>query len=192
MTAGGSLLARSSPTDAIVRRSRPEGGFRSIDVTQPWRTAPLAGVNEAGLAVTCVSETGDSDETTCVAPAVLLAQDCLTRFDRIDGAVDWLSTRPGGGRSLILLAHAEGEIAAVRVRGSHREVFRPADGLFLHTGGDDRQREIEKGLRQISPLLGSDLGRSLEMPIVAVEPDRRRIGLLRASAAGGEDQWFEV
>jgi len=39
------------PADAIVRRSRPESGFRSIELTQPWRIAPLAGVNEAGLAV---------------------------------------------------------------------------------------------------------------------------------------------
>ncbi len=192
MTAGGSVLARTLPSDAIARRSRPEGGFRSIDVTQPWRTAPLAGVNEAGLAVVGVSEASDFDESTCAAPAVLLAHDCLARFDRVDGAVDWLLARPGGGRSAILLAHAGGEIAAVRVRGSHRAVFRPADGLFLHTCGHERQREIEKSLRQTSPLVGSDLGRLLATPVVAVEPNSRRIGLLHAFADGGEEQWFGV
>jgi hypothetical protein len=80
----------------------------------------------------------------------------------------------------------------VRVRGSHREIFRPADGLFLHTGGHERQREIEKSLRQTSPLVGSDLGRLLATPVVAVEPNSRRIGLLRAFADGGEEQWFGV
>jgi hypothetical protein len=191
-TAGGSLLARTLPNDAIVRRSRPEGGFRSVDVTQPWRTAPLAGVNEGGLAVVGVSEASDFDATHCVAPAVLLAHDCLARFDRIDGAVDWLMARPGGGRSAILLAHAEGDIAAVRIRGSYREVFRPADGLYLHADGHERHRAIEKSLRQTSPLIGSDLGRLLASSVVAVEPDRRRIGLLHASAGGVEDQWFGV
>jgi hypothetical protein len=191
-TAGGGWLARTSPSDAIVRRSRPEGGFQSIELTQPWRTAPLAGVNEAGLAVACVSEASDFDSTACAAPMALLAHDCLQRFDRIDGAVDWLLARPGGGRSAIMLAHADGEIAAVRVDGSRRVVVRPADGLFLHTDGHERQCEIEKRLRQASPLVGSDLGRLLETQIVAVEPDRRRIGLLRASADAGEDQWFGV
>jgi hypothetical protein len=191
-TAGGGLLARTLPTDAIVRRSRPEGGFRSVDLTQPWRTAPLAGVNEAGLAVVGVTEASGFDAADCAAPAVLLAHDCLSRFDRIEGAVEWLLARPGGGRSAILLAHAEGDIAAVRVRGSHREVFRPADGLFLHADGHERRREIEKSLRQSSPLLGSNLGRLLATPVVVVEPDRRRIGLLHASGDDGEDRWFGV
>jgi len=192
LTAGGALLARTSPSDAIVRRSRPEGGFRSVDLTQPWCTAPLAGVNEAGLAVACIPEVNDLDGTSCAAPAWLLAHDCLQRFDRIEAAVDWLLARPGGGKSAILLAQADAEIAAVRVHGSNREVFRPADGFFLHNGEHERRREIEKSLRQTSPLNGSDLGRLLEMKVVAVEPDQRRIGLLRASADGGEDQWFGV
>ncbi len=192
MTGGKSLLARTPPSDAIVRRSRPEGGFASVEWTQPWRSAPLAGVNDAGLAVACVSEAGGSDGSSCAAPAVLLSHDCLARFDRIDGAVDWLLARPGGGRSAIVLADAEGEIAGVRVNGSHREVFRPADGLFLHTGEQARQREIAKSLRLTLPLVGSDLGRLLELPIVVVEPDRRRVGLLHASADDGEDQWFGV
>jgi hypothetical protein len=192
LTAGGGLLARTPPDDAIVRRNRPDGGFRSIDLTQPWRTAPLAGVNEAGLAVVCVSEASDFDEIGCTAPAVLLAQDCLARFDRIDGAVDWLLARPGAGRSSILLAHADGEVAAVRVRGSSREVFRPADGLFLDAGERDRQPEIEKRLRLTSSLTGSDLVRALETPIVVVEPDQRRIGLLHAPVVGDGGQWFGV
>jgi hypothetical protein len=47
-------------------------------------------------------------------------------------------------------------------------------------------------LRQTSPLVASDLGRLLETQIAAVEPDRRRVGLLRASADDGEDQWFGI
>jgi len=188
----GGLLARTLPGDAIVRRSRPESGFRSIELTQPWRIAPLAGVNEAGLAVACVSDSGEIAESRHAAPAALLAHDCLRRFDSLDGAIDWLLVRPGGGKSVLVLADLSGEIAGVSADGDERRVFRPADGLFVHTGGHARQAEIEKGLREAAPLLGSDLGRFFGMPLVVVEPGRRLIGLLGARSACEEDQWFEI
>jgi hypothetical protein len=188
----GGLLARTLPGDAIVRRSRPESGFRSIELTQPWRIAPLAGVNEAGLAVACVSNSGEIAESRHAVPAALLAYDCLRRFDSLDGAIDWLLVRPSGGKSVLVLADLSGEIAGVSADGDERRVFRPADGLFVHTGGHARQAEIEKGLREAAPLLGSDLGRFFGMPLVVVEPGRRLIGLLGARSAREEDQWFEI
>jgi len=188
----GGLLARTLPSDAIVRRSRPESGFRSIELTQPWRIAPLAGVNEAGLAVACVSNSGEIAESRHAVPAALLAHDCLRRFDSLDGAIDWLLVRPGGGKSVLVLADLSGEIAGVSADGDERRVFRPADGLFVHTRGNARQAEIEKGLREASPLLGSDLGRFFGMPLAVVEPGRRLIGLLGARSASEADQWFEI
>jgi len=71
-------------------------------------------------------------------------------------------------------------------------LFRPVDGLIVHTGGHARQAEIEKGLREASPLLASDLGRFFGMPLVVVEPSRRLIGLLGARPAREADRWFEV
>jgi hypothetical protein len=192
ITDGGSLLARTLPGDAIVRRSRPESGFRSIELTQPWRVSPLAGVNEAGLAVACLSSTGAFAESRHAVPAVLLVHDCLRRFDSLDGAIDWLLVRPGGGKSMLVVADRSGEIAGVRADGDERSVFRPADGLIVHTGGHARQGEIEKGLREASPLLGSDLGRFFGMPLVVVEPSRRGMGLLGARSAREADRWFEV
>jgi hypothetical protein len=192
ITDRGGLLARALPGDAIVRRSRPESGFRSVELTQPWRIAPLAGVNEAGLAVACVSSSGEVAGSRHAVPAALLAHDCLRRFDSLDGAIDWLLVRPGGGKSVLVLADPSGEIAGVGVDGDERRVFRPADGLIVHTGGHARQAEIEKGLREASPLLGSDLGRFFGMPLVVVEPSRRLIGLLGARPAREADRWFEV
>jgi hypothetical protein len=122
----------------------------------------------------------------------LLAYDCLRRFDSLDGAIDWLLVRPSGGKSVLVLADLSGEIAGVSADGDERRVFRPADGLFVHTGGHARQAEIEKGLREAAPLLGSDLGRFFGMPLVVVEPGRRLIGLLGARSAREEDQWFEI
>jgi len=192
ITDRGGLLARALPGDAIVRRSRPDSGFRSIELTQPWRVAPLAGVNEAGLAVACVSSTDGFPGARPAAPAALLAQDCLRRFDSLDGAIDWLLVRPGGGKSMLVLADPSGEIAGVRVDGDERKIFRPAGGLIVHTGGHARQAEIEKGLREASPLMGSDLGRFFGMPLVVVEPGRRSIGLLGDRPAGEADRWFEI
>jgi hypothetical protein len=192
ITDRGGLLARALAGDAIVRRSRPESGFRSIELTQPWQIAPLAGVNEAGLAVACVSNAGEIAGSRHAVPAALLAHDCLRRFDSLDGAIDWLLVRPGGGKSVLVLADLSGEIAGVSADGDERRVIRPADGLFAHTGGHARQAEIEKGLREASPLLGSDLGRFFGMPLVVVEPAQRQIGLLGARSAGEADQWFEI
>jgi uncharacterized membrane protein len=192
ITDRGGLLARALPGDLIVRRSRPESGFRSIELTQPWRVAPLAGVNEAGLAVACVTNSRGIAAVRHAAPAALLAQDCLRRFDRLDGAIDWLLARPGGGTSTLVLSDLSGEVAGVVVDGDERRLFRPADGLIIHTGGHARQAEIEKGLREASPLLGSDLGRFFGMPLVVVEPGRRRIGLLGGRPAGEADRWFGV
>lgn len=192
VTDRGGLLARALPSDAIMRRSRPENGFRSIELTQPWRIAPLAGVNEAGLAVACVSSSGGGAGSRYAAPAALLAHDCLRRFDSLDGAIDWLLARPAGGKSMLVLADLSGEISGVSVDGDERRIFRPADGLIIHTGGHSRQAEIEKGLREASPLLGSDLGRFFGMPLVVVEPSRRSIGLLGGGSAGEADRWFEI
>jgi hypothetical protein len=188
----GGLLARAFPVDAIVRRSRPESGFRSVELTQPWRIAPLAGVNEAGLAVACVSSSGQVAGSRYAVPATLLAQDCLRRFDSLDGAIDWLLVRPGGGKSVLVLADVSGEIAGVSVDGDERRVFRPADDLIVHTGGHARHAEIEKGLREASTLLGSDLGRFFGMPLVVVESSRRSIALLNERSDREAERWFEV
>jgi len=192
MTDRGGLLVRALSGDAIVRRSRPESGFRSVELTQPWRTAPLAGVNEAGLAVACVSDSDRNPDSRHAAPADLLVHDCLRRFDRLDAAIDWMFARPVGGTSMVVLADLSGEIAGVRVDGDERRIVRPADGLIVHTGGHSREAEIQKGLREASPLPGSDLGRFFGSPLAVVEPSRRRIGLLAGRSAHNSDRWIEI
>ena len=192
LTEGTGIVARTLPDDTIVRRCRPEGGFASIELIRPWSTAPLAGINEGGLAVATVPEPAGSDPGGCAAPSVLLAHDCLARFDSIDAAVDWCLARPGAGSATILLADASGEIAGVHAQGPDRRVFRPADGLLLHTGGHERESEIGKALRQACPLIAPDLGKFLGMALVALDPSGRRMGLLRASSDTGRDRWFSV
>ncbi len=192
-TAGGSLLARFLPADGLVRRSHPDSGFRSVELTQPWRTTALAGVNEVGLAVAAISGRVPVADTGCAVPALLLAQDCLQRFAHLDGALDWLMARPGGGEATILLADAAGECAGVHIRGTHRRVIRAADGLIVHTEGHHREAEVAKALHHAQPIVTADLGRYLGLNLVAAEPAQRRIGVFPAQSFDNrEEHWFEV
>jgi len=192
LTDGQAMLARTLPDDTIVRRCRPDGGFASIELIRPWSTAPLAGINEGGLAVATVPHPGGQFAAGCAAPVTLLANDCLSRFESIDAAVDWCVARPAAGAATILLADTSGEVAAVQAQGAQRRVFRPADGLILQTGEHERETEIGKALRQASPLVAADLGRFLGLSLIALDPSGRRIGLLRASSADGSDRWLSV
>lgn len=192
LTDGQAVLSRSFPDDTIVRRCRPDGGFASVELIRPWSTAPLAGINEGGLAVATIQQSGGLEAGGCAAPVTLLAHDCLSRFESIDAAVDWCLARPGAGEAMILLADASGEIAGVHARGAQRRVFRPADGLLLQTGGHARETEIGKALRQASPLVATDLGKFLGMSLLVLDPSGRRMGILRASAANGQDRWLNV
>lgn len=192
LTDGEAILSRTFPDDTIARRCRPDGGFASIELIRPWSTSPLAGINEAGLAVATVAQPAGPDSAACAAPVTLLAHDCLARFESIDAAVDWCVARPGAGAATILLADGSGEIAGVHAHGAQRRVFRPADGLLLQTGGHERETEIGKALRQASPLVAADLGRFLGVSLVALDPSGRRMGMLRASGDDGVDRWLRV
>jgi len=181
-TDGGSLVARTLTGECIVRRSRPEGVFRSVEVTRPWLTAALAGVNERGLAVAVVA--WGAAAGNCAAPCALLVQDCLERFEALDAALDWCMARPGGGCATLLFADAQGEVAGVRIAGDARRVLRPADG-FLQAGAvPARAGELAKTLRdEAAPLDAAILADrlSVEAPAVLLEPAERRLTLGRES-----------
>lgn len=127
---GRVLLARELGDAWVARRSRPEGLFGSIEITRPCLSAALAGVNERGLAVAAVGTRGATQR--CAAPAALLAQDCLERFEATPAALEWCLGRPGGGRATIWLADARGELAGVEFTDAERRVLRPSDADAVH------------------------------------------------------------
>jgi hypothetical protein len=186
LTAGGCLVARALACEPIVRRSEPEGGFASVELTLPWLTAALAGVNEGGLAAVSVSLPGVSAADACAVPAALLVQDCLARFDSLDAAVEWCTGRPAGGRAAIALADAAGGVVAVEVDGDARRVVRPKEGFVLVGGARDAAGALRAGappdVRALAKILGAR--------IAGIDPVGRRIALLDASAASVD--WFEV
>ena len=155
LAAGSGLVARSLAGERIVRRRRPEGGFRSIEVTRPWLGTALAGVNERGLAALAL-EAPDAAPGDCAAPGALLIQDCLERFESLDAALEWCTGRPGGCAATLLLADAAGEVAGVEIAGATRRVLRPAEGLLLAGGEASHAGDRAKRLREAAPL-GAEL-----------------------------------
>jgi hypothetical protein len=190
LAGGSALVARSCTPAFILRRSAPEGGFRALELTTPWLTGSLAGVSEAGLAVAVVRDTSGVDSTACAAPAALLVQDCLHRFESLEGALDWCLGRPASGPATLVMADAAGEIAGVSINGERRSVLRPAAGLIL-AGQDDESAQVEadKALRELAPLSPASLVRGLVSDIAALDPVGRRIAVAEID---GIVEWFAL
>jgi hypothetical protein len=101
-----------------VRESAPDSDYRSLELVALTHVAPFVGVNEHGLAVGAVLLATGSE---FAAPASLLAQDCLQRFDGVEKALEWLERRPAGGRARFALADATGAAAIFEIDGADRK-----------------------------------------------------------------------
>ena len=181
LAAGTGLVARTLAGERIVRRRRPEGGFRSVEVTRPWLGTALAGVNERGLAVATVEARGGAPGK-CAAPGALLIQDCLERFESLDAALAWCTGRPGGGAATLLLADATGEVAGVEIAAAARRVLRPAEGLLLAGGDASHAGDRAKRLREAAPLGAEFLAGRLFTECEVVVLDARARSLRLGSA----------
>jgi len=169
--AGGSgprvSIALSTEREApiFVRRSQPENGYHSLEIGIPWRVPALAGVNQHGLAVAaCGVVSSSASLSSCAAPATLLVQDCLQRFDGVDKALEWCERRPAGGSASILLADADGVLARVDLEGELRRVHREMDGILLGAGAPARVASVEKACRAGEQLDAEALRRILATP----------------------------
>jgi hypothetical protein len=134
------LLERSLPhagegeTPWIIRESRPEVGFRSVEVGLPWLVSAVAGVNEGGLAVVAGPLLWGEPGREGGPPSLLLAQDCLQRFEDVAGALEWCRKRPVEGEQSFVLADAGGAVATVVVSGRERRVQLGEGELYLEGG----------------------------------------------------------
>jgi hypothetical protein len=168
ITGSAALVGRALDGAWIVRRCRPEGGFRSVEATRPWLAHALVGVNEAGLAAAVV----DGDPLACTSrragalpdgpslafgslrgrfaalPSAPLVQDCLQRFATLEACLEWCMGRPGERPATLLFADADGEIAGVEIGPGGRRVLRPAEGWLAAGGPPGAREEIGKALRE--------------------------------------------
>jgi len=139
------LLRGVATADWIVRRSKPEVGFPSVELSLPWMATSLAGVNERGVAVLVAPSR--APEPGARAPSVLLlVQECLQRFHDVPGCLDWCSKRPASGAASIVVADASGEVAAIEVDGDVRRPLEAERGVLLTGGAASSHPELRKSL----------------------------------------------
>jgi hypothetical protein len=177
----GAVLGRALAGEWIVRRSRPEGGFRSIEVTRPWLAHALLGVNEAGLAAAVSSGgyaehragAGRASPASASLPAAPLATDCLQRFATLEACLEWCSARPGELPATLLFADASGEIAGIELAPGHRRVLRSAEGWLAVGGSRDARDALAKALRE---------GGGLDPALACAAPASRSLRLRGAGA----------
>jgi hypothetical protein len=171
LAAAAPLLARALEGPLLVRRCAPEGLLRSVEVTRPWLSAALAGVNERGLAVAVAAALPAA--ASGGAPAWLLAQDCLERFGDLEAALAWCKGRAGSAPGWIALADASGEVAAIEIAAAARRVLRPADGVLLAGSAAGAGADLAKVLRESPPADAAALAARLGAPAVGVDAAAR-------------------
>ena len=174
--------------DVIVRHSAPDTDHASVDFALPWRVAALGGVNEHGLAVASVPLRSDS-RNGHAAPAILMTQDCLQRFDLVEKAVDWLLGRPAGGAASFVIADASGALSAVDVTPSERTV-RTAESGVLVAGAPAIRAHLSAAIHPGDKLDAAGLADVIEGPAAVLDPARCGIGYW--DEPGAEASWYAV
>ena len=151
-SAAAPMVARSLDDGLpwALRRSLPEIGFASVELTLPWLAGGLAGVNDAGIGVAAATPTEAPRYTgASAAPAWLLVQEALQRFDELDGAIEWCLKRPAAGAFGILLADRSGNRALVEFTGDSRRLVERGASVALHGGAasdlDEVRKQLESG-----------------------------------------------
>ncbi len=171
----------------LVRRSRPDVGFASVELTLPWLVCAAAGVNEAGLSAALAPKatpSGTRREAGAPAPsAALLVQECLQRFESLEACLEWSSKRPASGDACLLFVDARGAAAAVEFSDSRRRVVRASAGTLVARPGDVKLAGPgESGASEIQEPGSS--GDDADW-FVCLEPSLRRLRV-RSRATGRE------
>jgi len=152
-TPGSMMILGLSGSDWVVRKSRPEVGFASIELTRPWSVSSVAGINEASLAVSLVSEGESQTSRSAGAPPVqLLVQECLQRFTDVEAGIDWCSHRPAQGKACLVLADGSGSRALIRFEGANVHVTRDPMGVQVPAGSGPEVDALRDSMEQTKKL----------------------------------------
>lgn len=190
-------------TDWVLRRSRPEVGFVSVEVTLPWLATSIAGINEAGVSVAVIPRSASYDSGVLAgavnarhAPhAILLVQECLQRFEDLEGCLDWTTKRPRAGNVSLVLADAAGRVARVEIEGTATRVV-DLDSAYTLDGPTDPLAGALHANLERDPALGTEssnaLAESLGALCVWLEPAERRLSIRSLRAASGEGKTVEI
>ena len=152
-TPGSTLILGLSGPDWVVRKSRPEVGFASIELTRPWSVSSVAGINEASLAVGLISDEAPQSPGSEGAPPVqLLVQECLQRFTDVEAGIDWCSHRPSYGTACLLLADGSGSRALIHFQGAEVHVTRDPVGVQVPGGSGAEVDALRDSIEQTGTL----------------------------------------
>ncbi|MFP6654961.1 MAG: hypothetical protein VCB25_04990 [Myxococcota bacterium] len=149
----------------MLRESRPEVGFPSIEVGLPWLVSSVAGLNAGGLAMMAGPSTTEASGRDGAAPALLLVQECLQRFSDVEGALGWCQKRPVEGEQSFVLADASGAIATVVLDGRECRIEKAEAEIFLPVGQANPSNE------RVAAVSG-DVSR---LDRIRLDPRRRRL-----------------
>jgi len=172
----------------VLRRSRPEVGFASAEITLPWLATAVAGINAAGVAVAMAPRAasyGGGVNAGAVnlrnAPhAVLLVQECLQRFEDISGCLDWCRKRPRSGNVSLIIADAAGHLARIEVEGTLCRIAELDPDFALDGAEPKLEQDLRRhfGDRRQLDLAGlASVGESMDRLAVWLEPRRRKLSI---------------
>lgn len=191
--APGALVGRcfraGGASDLVVRHSAPDNDHRSVELAPAWCAAAAIGVNEHGLAATATAlRAPEALLGGCAAPAAVLVQDVLQRFDALDKAVEWALRRPAGGHARLLLADGSGRAVAVGIEGRKRGVVGAGESFLAGLGTPEAVAALEKGAAERRNFDAAALAHLLGAAVAArglvaiADPAGRRLGLALGDA----------
>ncbi len=196
-------LGSGAREDWILRRSRPEVGFDSVEVTLPWLASAVAGINEGGVAVAMVPRSASYGSGVLAgavnarhAPhAILLVQECLQRFEDVAGCIDWCTKRPRAGNVSLLLADAAGQLARVEVEGTESRVSGLGAAYSFDGAREPLASTLDANLRSdasLSPQCARAIAEAVGEQSVWLEPGARKLSLRSLREADGDAKTVEL
>ena len=179
----------------MLRQSRPDTGFGSIEFTVAPLAGTIDGINEKGLCI-CNNYAFTVDTAAPTATISMVIAEALERCGTVTEAADWIAGQPRWGAGLLMLADAAGDIASLEISSTRCQVRRPAHGedILFHTNAFScpETREVQVPWEAVftahapASLRGTRLHESAEVR------DCRLAELLRHSEPLGPDELATV
>jgi Acyl-coenzyme A:6-aminopenicillanic acid acyl-transferase len=117
-----------------IRRSRPDSGLSSLALTYPTLIGAVAGLNEAGLAMSYnQAYATDLERFKPALFVTMLLQECLERCRSVEQAIELVLATPVTNGAMLTLVDASGDRAAIELSASRKEVRREQPASILYT-----------------------------------------------------------
>jgi predicted choloylglycine hydrolase len=131
----------------ILRESRPEHGYRSLEFTAMPLPGAVDGVNEAGLCIAYNYAFANDPPGEPAPPVSVLVSEALTHCSTVQEAIDWITGRPRWGSCMLMLADQGGDLASLELSNTRWAAIRPDPGEdVLHHANyfaSPRMREVQ-------------------------------------------------